>query len=79
MIQAAQRDLPVVGAKVAGQRHQPPEPVQVGQPPDEHVIEDAEALHQVELLVDDADGGTVCAERGAGQASQFLPVEADGA
>jgi hypothetical protein len=49
----------------------------VGQPADEHVVEHAEPLDQVELLIDHADLGAVRLQRRAPQRIHVLAAAAD--
>ena len=70
MIQTAQRHLLLVDIEVAAKRGPAPPTGEMWESANQHVVEHAQTPHQVELLVDHPDTGSVW-QGGPMQAARF--------
>src|SRR5215471_15053303 len=78
MLEAAGGDIPLRLGKDARHRGPARPAAQMRQPADEHVVDDPQALYQVELLVDHAHPRAMLTEGAPPQAGEVAIAEADG-
>src|SRR5262249_45122680 len=77
VIEAPERDVAVVSTEATSERGGAPPAFEMREPSHEDVVEDAKALHEIEVLVDHPDAGWVRREGAACQWAEIGAVKAD--
>jgi hypothetical protein len=77
VVEAPQRALALLGTEGTHQCGDPPPSREMRQPPDQHVVEHAQASDEIELLVDHADPRAVGAQRAPLERRQIVRSDAD--